>query len=337
MSRWRLIIGIGCMVGCTACGGGGLGFGGGSGKALVTVNGKAITEGDIDFLGTINPRLKSQAGTPFGQKQIVDNLLEQELLYQESARRGLDKDPKVRAKADLYSRVIIAQAVLDDELEKAAQKHYNEHKDEFEKVEMSHLLIRFKGAGTDAEKKGAKDGATRSEPQALQLANQLKERLDKGEEFAKLAKEYSEDPGSKNAGGLLGKVWKQEPRLERRGYGPLLEKAFSMKVGEVAGPIKTQEGYHLMALTKGVEAQSFDDAKQSIFFKLQGDLRTKFLVDLKQKAKIEYAKGTEEAPKPQTPPAGEKPEGTAPPNAPSPAGPTPAPGSPEAPSPAPQP
>lgn len=290
---------IGAVASVIGCGGGTFGHGGG--KALVTINGKTITEGDLEFLGTINPRLKAQASNPFGQKQIVDNLVEQELLYQESVRRGLDKDAKVKTKADLYRRIIVAQAALDNELEGTAERYYNEHKAEFEKVELAHILIRFKGAGGESAKGAAKekDTATRPEAQAVSLANDLKERLTKGEDFAKVAKEASEDPGSKNAGGLLGKVWKGEQRLERRGYGPLLEKAFTMKVGEVAGPIKTEEGYHLITLTKGIEQQPLDEARQSILFKVQGDVRGKFLADLKQKAKIEYAEGLAD----QKPPA----------------------------------
>lgn len=331
---WMMVsvVAMGLSAGCQK--GGGLGAH--AGKTLVTINGKTITEGDIEFLATINPRLKAQAASPFGQKQIVDNLVEQELLFQESTKRGLERDAAVKAKADLYRRVIIAQAVLDDEMEKSAQKYFAEHKGEFEKLELSHLLIRFKGQ-EPAEKGKPKTPETvnRSEEQALALANQVKGRLDKGDEFAKVAKEVSEDTGSKNAGGMLGKVWKQEPRLERRGYGPLLEKAFAMKVGEVAGPIKSQEGYHLITVTKGIEAQSFEDAKQSIYFKLQGDIRTKFLADLKQKAKVEYAEGLGDpktpapnAPKPEgkTPKTGETPTAapTAPPATPAPAT-TPAP------------
>ena len=61
----------------------------GKGKMLVTVNGTTITESDLDFLSTINPRLKMQLNTPFGKKQILDNMVEQELLYQAALKRGL--------------------------------------------------------------------------------------------------------------------------------------------------------------------------------------------------------------------------------------------------------
>ncbi|MBI4367112.1 MAG: peptidylprolyl isomerase [Deltaproteobacteria bacterium] len=309
-----LAIGWG-IAGCTKS----AGYGAGQGKVLVAINGDTITEGDLEFLTTINPRLKGQITTPFGQKQILDNLTEQTLLFQESTRRGLDHDPEVKAKIDLYRRVIIAQAALDNEMEQAAKQYYEEHKGEFEKVELSHILIRFKSADAkNPAPKGAE--TTRTEDQALAIATQVRKRLAEGEEFSVVAKEVSEDTGSKNAGGMLGRVWKQEPRLERRGYGPLLEKAFTMQVGAVEGPIKTQEGYHLITVTKGVESQTYEEAKQALYFKVQGDIRTKFLADLKQKAKITYAEGLAEpekkpsetptTPTPETgsPPAGAKPE-----------------------------
>ena len=53
------------------------------GKDLVTINGETFTEGYLDFLGGINPRIKAQIGNPMGRKQIIDNLIEQELFYQD--------------------------------------------------------------------------------------------------------------------------------------------------------------------------------------------------------------------------------------------------------------
>ncbi len=103
-----------CVVVFSACSGKG-------GKTLVSINSKDITEGDLDFLGTINPRIQAQIATPFGKKQILDNLVEQELLYQAAMKKGLQRDSKVRAKIDLYKRVIISQSLLENEIEKAGK------------------------------------------------------------------------------------------------------------------------------------------------------------------------------------------------------------------------
>ena len=264
----------------------------GGGKTLATINGKAITDGDLDFLSTINPRLKAQLATPFGKKQVLDNLVEQELLYQAALKKGLQRDGDVKAKFELYKKVIIAQAFVESEMKRNAREYYDQHKSEFEKLQLAHIEIKYvqpeDKKAKKAHSKPAKDKITRTKDAALKLANEAKARLNKGEEFAKVAKDVSEDTISKNNGGDLGKASKDEARLERRGFGPLLEKAYTMQVGEIAGPIETKEGYHIITVTKGAELEPFEAAEQAIMFKVQGDQRNKLIADLKKNAKIAY-------------------------------------------------
>lgn len=264
------------------------------GKELITINGKTITEGDLEFLGSINPRIRGQLNNPMGKKQIIDNIIEQELFYQAAVKKGLDSDPLVKEKADLYRRVIVAQSYVEKQLEGDAQKFYDDHKSDFEKLRMSHILIKTKGAPpptpTGPMPKGAKPPVAEghSDAEALALATKIEERLKNKEDFATVAKEVSEDPITKANGGDLGDVAKTEPRLARRGYDPLIEKAFSMKVGEISAPIKTSDGYHIIVVTRGVEVEPFDSAKQGIMFKQQGEIRNKLLTELKSQAKITY-------------------------------------------------
>ncbi|MBI2341901.1 MAG: hypothetical protein HYU98_04130, partial [Deltaproteobacteria bacterium] len=110
---------------------------GGGGNTLVSVNGKNITENDLSFLSTLNPRIKAQIATPFGKKQILDNLVEQELLYQAALKKGLQRDSGVKAKMELYKKVVIGQSYIESELKESAKKYYDEHKDEFEKLQLA--------------------------------------------------------------------------------------------------------------------------------------------------------------------------------------------------------
>jgi peptidyl-prolyl cis-trans isomerase D len=92
-------------------------------------------------------------------------------------------------------------------------------------------------------------------------AEAILKRVQGGEDFAKLAKEFSQDTGSAGAGGDLGfserKVW----------VAPFADAAFSMKeVGEIRGPVKTQFGYHILKL-EGIQppaVKTFDDAKAEL-------------------------------------------------------------------------
>ena len=74
---------------------------------------------------------------------------------------------------------------------------------------------------------------------AKELAEEIKQKLDGGEEFAKLAEQYSECP-SKKRGGDLG--WFGKGAMVR----PFEVAAFSAQEGDVVGPIKTEFGWHLI-------------------------------------------------------------------------------------------
>jgi PPIC-type PPIASE domain len=263
-----------------------------SGDVLVDINGEKITKGDIIFLGEINPRIKAQLSSPSGEQRILDNLIEQDLLYQEAVKEGINREPKVKAKVDLYRRVIIAQSLVDDAIDKAATKYYEDHADEFKKLRFSQILIKFSSPGEIKKGKRAKkrkdSPKLHTEKQALKLANAIKAKLDKGGNFAQLAREDSEDLSTKGRGGDMGLISKTDKRLIARGYDPLLNKAFELKVGEVAGPIKTNNGYSLITVTRGIEVEPFDEAKRSILFKVRNDARQELIAKLKKDATIVF-------------------------------------------------
>ncbi|MGG6432606.1 peptidylprolyl isomerase [Anoxybacillus sp. D401a] len=123
--------------------------------------------------------------------------------------------------------------VSDEEL----KKYYNEYKP---KVKASHILV-------DDEK----------------TAKEVKAKLEKGEDFAKLAKEYSKDTGSAQNGGDLG--W--------FGPGKMVEEfekaAYALKVGEVSDPVKTQFGYHIIKVTDKEEKKSFDEMKEEMEYEVK--------------------------------------------------------------------
>jgi peptidyl-prolyl cis-trans isomerase D len=73
-------------------------------------------------------------------------------------------------------------------------------------------------------------------------ADALLKRAQAGEDFSKLAKENSQDPGSAAQGGDLG--WSERKLF----VGPFADVAFGMKTDEISGPVKTQFGYHILKL-----------------------------------------------------------------------------------------
>lgn len=80
----------------------------------------------------------------------------------------------------------------------------------------------------------------RDDAATLALANELRQRLLAGEDFAALAAEYSDDPGSAANGGDLG--WFGKGQM----VAPFEEAAFSLPIGEISEPVKSDFGYHLI-------------------------------------------------------------------------------------------
>ena len=91
-------------------------------------------------------------------------------------------------------------------------------------------------------------------------AEGILKRAQSGEDFSKLAKEFSQDPGSAAQGGDLG--WSERKIF----VGPFADAAFGMKVDEIRGPVKTQFGYHILKLD-GIQApavKTFEQAKAEL-------------------------------------------------------------------------
>ena len=99
---------------------------------------------------------------------------------------------------------------------------------------------------------------TRTEAEALDLALDLRQQLLDGADFAALAAEYSSDTTSAVNGGDLG--WFGRGRM----VAPFEEAAFSLEVGEISEPIRTDFGYHLIeVLEKDAERAKEPSALES--------------------------------------------------------------------------
>jgi parvulin-like peptidyl-prolyl isomerase len=113
------------------------------------------------------------------------------------------------------------------------------------------------------------------------LADQIRTRLEAGEDFAKLAKQYSKDPGSKDQGGKLT-ITRGQTVL------PFDTTAFNLGVGTLSQPIKTQYGYHLiepLSKVKPAKTTPLKDVKEQIRQQLlqtkRNEAMTKWIEDLK--------------------------------------------------------
>jgi peptidyl-prolyl cis-trans isomerase SurA len=116
------------------------------------------------------------------------------------------------------------------------------------RIKIRHILIRFAG------KNGKVDSAA-----ALAKIKDIKKQLEQGADFVKLAKKYSEDPGSAKKGGDLGYI------SRRMMVKPFDEAAFNLKKpGEISDIVKTRYGYHIIQLIEIPPYPSFDSVKDQL-------------------------------------------------------------------------
>jgi parvulin-like peptidyl-prolyl isomerase len=108
-------------------------------------------------------------------------------------------------------------------------------------------------------------------------------RAKKGEDFAKLAKQYSEDPGSKNNGGLYEKV-------ERGAMVPAFDAlAFSLPVGALSEVFETQYGYHFMKIiSRSRETRPMDKVREGLVKELMRQKQQAAYEDQIKTLKLKY-------------------------------------------------
>ncbi|MBD3168432.1 MAG: hypothetical protein GF307_03040 [candidate division Zixibacteria bacterium] len=198
--------------------------------------------------------------------EVLNSMIEQALIDQkvDSVYEALSANPGFQKKKReflekpllklLYQQEISSKVDVTDE---EAEQYYQENIDRYttpEQVRASHILIipDIDSSRIDDEKYVA-----RKKREAEKEAEKLLKRVNKGEDFAELAKEYSEDPGSAKRGGDLG--FFSRGRMVK----PFEYAAFSMEIGEIRGPINTEFGYHIIKVTdkKDEEVKPYDEAR----------------------------------------------------------------------------
>ena len=128
----------------------------------------------------------------------------------------------------------------------------------------------------------------KTEPEKAAAKTEIEDILAKakaGADFAELAKQYSEDTGSKDNGGLY------EDFPHGRMVKPFEDAAFSVPVGEISGVIETQYGYHILkVIDRKKETRTFDEMRaeleQSLKKPKQGTFVQDYVQSLKDKAKF---------------------------------------------------
>ena len=191
--------------------------------AVAQVNAAELREPDVRGLIPADLR-ESVTGSEV--REIIDQWVETELLYQQAQRAGLHREPEVAEALRQMQRQLLADEYLQRELhdrvrvtQEDIQAYYREHTREYtQELHLRHIVL-----GTAEE------------------AEQVLAQLRAGAEFATLARRHSTDPSAAQGGdlGFLGKG-AMNPAFE-----PVV---FQMAPNEVKGPIASSFGFHLVQL-----------------------------------------------------------------------------------------
>ena len=208
----------------------------GENTVLATVNGKKITEQEVQaFINGLGPQVAMQFQSPDGMKKVVDELVNQELMYLDAVENKFQEEETFKKELEKVKEFVLKQYAVNKLLsdvsatEGEVAKFYDDNKEQFkvpEKARASHILV-------DKEDK----------------AKKIIEEIKNGLSFEEAAMKYSNCP-SKNNGGDLGEFsrGKMVPEFE--------EVAFSIEENKLSEPVKTQFGYHIIKVQHKKEAST---------------------------------------------------------------------------------
>ncbi|MCG6982824.1 MAG: peptidylprolyl isomerase [Deltaproteobacteria bacterium] len=289
-------------------------------KAAV-VNTTVITQAELDSqMRIVVDRLRSSGRLPDVaqldqiRSQVLENLIARELLYQQTLKKGIKvsqeeiNEQLINLKSQFPNEAEFNQALtrmdlteasikekiqrdlalkklIDDEIvpkvtvtDSEIRAFYDNNPETFkqpERVKASHILIKVDPKADSAQKAEAK-----------KKIDMVQAKLQRGEDFGALAKEYSEGPSAPK-GGDLGYFSRGQM------VKPFEDAAFAMKPGEVSGMVETRFGYHLIKVTDKTPEGTipYADVKEKLgeFLKqrkIQQEIQV-YVKNLEEKAKIE--------------------------------------------------
>jgi len=261
---------------------------------VAVVDGSIITKSDFDREVSLVKQRLMNAGKPLIdsqlsklKKEVLEHLINRELLYQESQRKGIRvRQAEVNEKLEMMKKNFPAEADFESVLKEAhlsevelksqierglaidefitgkfvekvtlsedeVKAYYESNSESFkqqEQLRASHILIKVDPQEDRSERTSAR-----------MTIEKIQQKLRQGEDFAALAKEFSQCPSSSN-GGDLG--YFAQGQMAK----PFEDAAFALMPGEISDVVETTFGYHLIKVNDKTPetVMAFDDIKDGL-------------------------------------------------------------------------
>ena len=234
---------------------------------IATVNGTKITASMLEqyqktrgFIQNVDKKQQTQL--------MIEELINREVLYQEGIKNGIDKTAEVQKQFELLKKNIVAGAALRKAAD-VAKISEKELKAEYEKQKKRLATKEYKASHILLENEND--------------AKKVISMLNKGDNFAELAKNKSTGPSATH-GGDLGWFKPQEM------VPPFAAAVATLKNNEYTKtPVKTDFGYHVILRVdaREIDAPPFEQLKEQLKMRVQNLQVEQYIKSLRQKAKIE--------------------------------------------------
>ncbi len=217
-----------------------------------------------------------------GRNRFIDQVVRVLLLSEEGRRRKLTDTEAYKTQL-MFSSAGILATHTDEDIKRQVRgnetllkAYYEAHKSDYEQIRARHILVRMQGAPMPLPA-GQKE---LTEAEALAKAQEIRQKILQGADFADLARAESSDAGTASKGGDLG-------FLKHGQAVPSFEDAlFKLPIGELSQPVKTTYGYHIIKVEERKPARTFEELRPELEKNLENETARKFLDDLKSKSKI---------------------------------------------------
>lgn len=243
-------------------------------EVIVKAGSSKLTKKELqEDLKSLPPQTKVFLASPEGINRLKDELIKREVLYEEARKKGIEKSEDFKKRMEEFKKITLINMLLEQEIknmqnvtETEAKEYYEKHKDEFIKpteVRVSQIVVKNED---DAKK--------------------VYERINKGEDFGKIAKEVSIDEKTKASEGDMGFFKKGQLNQQIENV------VFNLRKGQVSMPLTNQKGISIFKVTdvKGTPID-FESVKSQLIEQLkvkkQQDWFNSYIEDLKKKHKVE--------------------------------------------------
>ncbi len=194
---------------------------------LMTIGGKKVGVSEFKYIYEKNNSKSDEAYSEVSVREYLELFINFKLKVFEAESLGMDTVKKFQRELAGYKKQLAKPYLTEKSVtEKLVKEAYERKKQE---IHASHILIKLR-----------EDAAPADTIKAYNKIIEIRKRAEKGEDFGKLAKEFSQDPSAKMNGGDLGYF------SSLRMVYPFENAAYKTEEGKISTPVRTRFGYHIL-------------------------------------------------------------------------------------------